>query len=253
MMNEPVISMVRFSTDEEDSDRRNLASSLRTCPISDDELVENLGLFLNSKHLSRILFMDHLYKATVGLHGVIMDFGTRWGQNMALFSGLRGIYEPFNRNRKIVGFDTFEGFLKTTPEDGGSEMMVKGKYGVSGGYEEFLARILDIHERSNPLAHVRKYDIRKGDAAVELSKYLEQSPETIVSMAYFDMDLYEPTKECLLAIKDHLTKGSVIGFDELNAPECPGETLALKEVFGLDRYKIQRLPMTSRTSYIVID
>lgn len=253
MTNDSAISMVRYSTGEEDSDRQKLASSLRSCPIPDDELVENLGLFLQSKHLSRLLFMDHLYKSMVNLHGVVMDFGTRWGQNMALFSSLRGIYEPFNRNRKIVGFDTFEGFLKTTPEDGGSSMMEKGKYSVSHGYENYLTGILDINERSNPLAHVKKYEIRKGDAAVELKAYLEEFPETIVSLAYFDMDLYEPTKECLLAIKDHLTKGSVIGFDELNAPECPGETLALKEVFGLNRYKIQRLPITSRTSYIVIE
>lgn len=252
-MNESAISMVRYSTGEEDSDRQNLASLLRNSPVPDDELVENLGLFLHSKHLSRILFMDHLYRSIVGLHGVVMDFGTRWGQNMALFSSLRGIYEPFNRNRKIVGFDTFEGFLKTTKEDGGSDMMSKGKYAVTQGYEEELTRILDINERSNPLSHVKKYEIRKGDASVELTKYLEQFPETIVSLAYFDMDLYEPTKNCLLAIKDHLTKGSVIGFDELNAPECPGETQALKEVFGLGRYKIQRLPITSRTAYIVID
>jgi hypothetical protein len=34
--------------------------------------------------------------------------------------------------------------------------------------------------------------------------------------------------------------GSVIGFDELNSPEHPGETLALREVFGLDRIRLQR-------------
>ena len=39
-----------------------------------------------------------------------MDFGTRWGNNMALFSIFRGMYEPFNRHRKIIGFDTFSGF-----------------------------------------------------------------------------------------------------------------------------------------------
>lgn len=252
-MSETAISMVRYSTHEEDSDRNNLATLLRESPVPDDELVENLGLFLQSKHLSRILFMDHLYRLSLGLHGVVMDFGTRWGQNMALFSSLRGIYEPFNRNRKIVGFDTFEGFLNTTKEDGASDMMSKGKYAVTHGYEKDLARILDINERSNPLSHVKKYEIRKGDASVELTNYLKQYPETIVSLAYFDMDLYEPTKNCLLAIKDHLTKGSVIGFDELNAPECPGETLALKEVFGLGKYRIQRFPITSRTAYIVIE
>lgn len=34
-----------------------------------------------------------------------MEFGVRWGQNLALFESFRGIYEPYNYNRKIVGFD----------------------------------------------------------------------------------------------------------------------------------------------------
>jgi hypothetical protein len=41
-------------------------------------------------------------------------------------------------------------------------------------------------------------------------------------------------------IKEHLTKGSVLGFDELNCHDFPGETLAMKEVLGLDRYAIKR-------------
>jgi hypothetical protein len=59
--------------------------------------------------------------------------------------------------------------------------------------------------------------------------------------------------KCLLAIKDRLTRGSVIGFDELNDHACPGETLAVKEVLGLDRYPIRRFPFNARTSYLIID
>ena len=93
----------------------------------------------------------------------------------------------------------------------------------------------------------------KGDASEEIKKYLDRNPETIVSLAYFDFDLYAPTKECLLAISDRLTRGSVIGFDELNDHDCPGETLAIKEVLGLAKYPIRRFPYNSRTSYLVID
>ena len=78
-------------------------------------------------------------------------------------------------------------------------------------------------------------------------------PETIVALAYFDFDIYQPTKTCLEAIKGRLTKGSVVAFDELNCPEFPGETLALKEVFGLDKYAIRRNPLNPLCSYIVIE
>jgi len=93
----------------------------------------------------------------------------------------------------------------------------------------------------------------KGDATVQLEKYLENHPETIVSLAYFDFDIYEPTYKWLELIKNHLTKGSVVGFDELNDAKLPGETLALKEVFGLDKYKIQRSPYSTASSYIIVE
>lgn len=62
----------------------------------------------------------------------------------------------------------------------------------------------------------------KGDATVTIKKYLKDNPETIIAFAYFDFDIYEPTKVCLEAILPHLTKGAVIGFDEINFHDYPG-------------------------------
>lgn len=216
-------------------------------------MLENLGLFLTAKDLSRILFMDQLYRQIVEVEGVILEFGTRWGNNLTLFSQLRSIYEPFSRKRRTVGFDTFEGFLQVTPEDGTSSMMEVSNYRVSDRYEHYLASVLDAHEQLNPLSHLKKYELRKGDAGQQLRAYLAEHPETVVALAYFDMDLYKPTKECLELIQPHLTRGSVLGFDEVNLAETPGETIALREVFGLGRYRIRRSPITSRTCYLVID
>ena len=82
---------------------------------------------------------------------------------------------------------------------------------------------------------------------------MEKNPETIIALAYFDFDLYEPTKECLMAIKTRLVKGSILGFDELNDPDSPGETLALMEVFGLENVQLKRFPFASRVSYFVLN
>jgi hypothetical protein len=163
---------------------------------------------------------------------------------------LRGIYEPFNRLRKIVGFDTFEGFPSTAPQDG--EKLNPGMYAVTPNYDEYLDRILHFQEQESPLPHLQKYELVKGDASSRIHEYLEKHPETIVALAYFDMDIFKPTQDCLQAIKDCLPRGGVIGFDELNDPLCPGETLALKEVFGLENVAIRRFPYNSRTSYVVL-
>jgi len=242
-----------YASDSEASLRIERTDMLRNCPIPGEQVLSNLGLFLSSRDLSRILFMDALYRQIVDVQGVVIEFGTRWGQNISLLSALRGIYEPFNRLRKIIGFDTFEGFPSVTKKDGASDLMVPGNLTVSKGYENYLKRIMELQELENPLAHIRKFEIRKGNAVIELDAYLSEHPETIVALAYFDFDLYEPTKECLERIRPHLVKGSVLGFDELNDPDSPGETRALAEVFGLNSVALKRHRYTSRVSYFVVE
>ena len=138
------------SSKEEKEVRRGFVEHFRKCPIPDDQILTNLSLFLNSKTLSRILFMNHIYKLIVDVQGIIIDFGTRWGKNMALFAALRGIYEPFNRHRKIVGFDTFEGFPSISEQDGSSEMMQAGSVVVTENYAEYLAKVMAYQEQDNP-------------------------------------------------------------------------------------------------------
>jgi len=247
------MAITEYASTEERASRSDLVGLLEETPIPGDQLLSNLGLFLESKNLARILFMDFLFRQIVDVQGVLMEFGTRWGQNLALLAALRGIYDPFNRHRKIVGFDTFRGFPAIAPEDGRASMMRPGQLAVAPDYERYLARLLAVHEELNPLSHIRKFDLRAGDATVELPRYLEEAPETIVALAYFDFDLYAPTRACLEAIRPRLTRGSVVGFDELNDPDSPGETRALMEVFGLPNVRLRRFPHVSRASYFVVE
>ncbi|MBI2870518.1 MAG: crotonobetainyl-CoA--carnitine CoA-transferase [Candidatus Omnitrophica bacterium] len=233
--------------------RKDLTQLLRECPIEDEQLLSNLGLFIESKNLARILFMNFLFRKIVDVHGSVIEFGTRWGQNLALFAALRGIYDPFNRHRKIIGFDTFAGFPSVARQDGRGEMMAPGNVSVTQGYDKYLTRILEVHEALNPLSHIKKFELRIGDATVEIDRYLKEAPETIVALAYFDFDIYEPTKKCIEAIRPRLTKGSVVAFDELNDPDAPGETLALMETLGLNNVRLRRFPRASRTSYIILE
>lgn len=245
------IRTVVNSSAVEVSRKIDLASKLRCASIPDAELLDNVGLFLTRQNLSRINFIQKLYQMIVPVHGVVMEFGVRWGQNMALFSTLRGIYEPYNYNRRIVGFDTFEGFPSVASKDG--SMVGEGDYSVSPGWKEDLDAILAFHEQNAPIPHKSKYELIQGDATLTLPSYLKAHPETVISLAYFDFDIYTPTKACLEAILPFVTKGSVLAFDELNCPEFPGETLAVREVFGLSRYAIRRDPVSPLTSYIVIE
>ena len=242
-----------YSNKTEKDTRKGFYEHFKNSPIPENQVLSNLGLFLNSKDLSRVLFMNEIYKKIVDVQGVVFDFGTRWGQNMSIFSACRGLYEPFNRHRKIVGFDTFEGFPSVHEKDGSHDMMEIGSVSVTENYEEYLEKLMKFQEDDNPLSHIKKFEIVKGDAVVEIDNYLDRNPESIVALAYFDFDVYEPTKQCLLSLKDRLVKGSIVAFDELNDHDSPGETLAVMEVMGLNNVRLKRHPNTSRVSYFEVE
>lgn len=252
-MEKSKLGNINYSSSHEGSIRAQFVEHFKQCPIPSDEILSNLGLFITSKNLSRILFMNYLYQQIIDVPGIIIEFGVRWGQNTALFAALRGTYDPFNRHRKIVGFDTFKGFPSISEKDGNSVLMKTGGLAVSENYIDYLTKLLELHELDNPLSHIRKFELISGDATVEIDKYLKIHPETVVALAYFDFDLYEPTKKCLEAIKPHLVKGSILGFDELNDSDSPGETIALHQVFGLGNIKLKRYRYTSRVSYFVVE
>jgi hypothetical protein len=237
----------------ERDNRQGLLQLLKSAPIPDSELLMNLPLFLTRQNLSQILFMHELYQHIIDVHGVIFEFGVRWGRNLALYESFRGLYEPFNHNRRIVGFDTFEGFPSVDPKDGDASIVQVGAYNVTEGYQSFLSEVLERHERESPISHIRKYELVQGDASKAVPAWLKDHPETIVAFAYFDFDIYEPTLKCLEAIKPHLTKGSVIGFDELNNRDYPGETRAVAEALGLGTYAIRHSRYSPTQSYLIVE
>lgn len=229
--------------------RNNFLELYKNCPIPENEKLTNSGLFVKRQDLTKQLFLNDLYSKIVDVHGIILEFGVRWGQNLVTLNNLRGIHEPYNYSRKIVGFDTFEGFSAVDAKDGNHEIIKTGAFSVTENYENYLQDILDYHESECPLSHIKKNIIVKGDASVELKKYLDAHPETIIAFAYFDFDVYEPTKKCLELIKPYLTKGSIVGFDELNDPQFPGETVALRETLGLNAVAIKRSKYSGIQSY----
>jgi hypothetical protein len=241
-----------LSSQSEKELQRKFVELFKGAPLPDDEILPNLGLFLSSKSLSRVLFFYEIYKKILHTHGIIVEFGVRWGQTLSILSALRGIFEPFNRHRKIVGFDTFAGLKGMSDKDGALCKTVDGSFSVSENYEQYLEMLLGLQEALNPIPHLKKFELVRGNAMETIPGYLKRQPETIVSLAIFDFDIYQPTKAALEAIKPHLFKGSVLVFDELADDIFPGETVALREVFNLADLKIERLPMTARVSYVVL-
>lgn len=206
---------------------------------------------MNRQSLSRVLYYDHLYQKIINVPGVICEFGVQWGASMVQLMNLRGIYEPYNFSRKIIGFDTFSGHAEVRAKDGMRPKV--GDYSTCVGYESTLWSMLNLHEASSPLPHIRKFELVKGDASKTISPWLKSNPHTVISMAIFDMDVYAPTKNVLREILPRLVKGSLLVFDELNCEHFPGETRALNDVIGLNRLSLRRHPHQPHCAWAVYD
>ena len=252
MAKDGYVNVVRGSA-EEIKARELILNLFKDTPIPDDEILVNLGVYLRSPLLAKILYLNEIYQRIERLPGIIVEFGVWWGANLALFESFRSVYEPYNWTRKVVGFDTFQGYPAVSAKDGTSSHAAMGGYAVTEGYEEYLSRLLDAHEADNVMAHIKKHQLVKGDVVETIDQYLANNPQTIIALAYFDLALYEPTKKCLETIKPHLVRGSVLAMDELTSPDFPGETIALKEVFGLDKHRIIKSRFLPDRAYVVLE
>ena len=68
-----------------------------------------------------------------------------------------------------------------------------------------------------------------GNAVQTIVEFEEEKPEVLVSLAWVDFDLYEPTVVALDFLSRRLAVGGVIIFDEAINTWWPGETTAMLE------------------------
>ena len=220
--------------------RERLGEMYAKSPLNEDDRMFNLGLYVRSSLLVKFLVLDDLYRRFKSVPGVLIEFGTWWGQNLVLLENLRAIHEPFNKQRTIIGFDTFSGY----PEDAGmaaESVQTHGGYHTGMDYQAYLAELLEVHQGNNAFGHIRgNHKLICGNVEKTAPQYFIDHPETLVAFAFFDMGPYEPTVAALRAIKPHLLPGSVLVFDELTWVGAPGEAIAFKEVLGDLKYRIEK-------------
>src|ERR1035438_3410680 len=131
-------------------------------------------VFLRRQSLSRLIYYHELYQKVIDVPGVICEFGVQWGATLSTLINLRGMLEPFNHSRVIYGFDTFEGFVQVDEKDGGYS--ARGDYSTGGSHYQRLEEILQIQESFSPLAHIKKFELIKGDASETVLEWLNRNP-----------------------------------------------------------------------------
>lgn len=171
------------------------------------------------------------------------------------FAQLSTILEPYNYQRKIIGFDTFTGFSGVSKEDkkGKSEHLKRRGYQIDTKEYEELKKCIELFDSNRFLNHLPKIELIRGDVSKTLPKYLKDNPHTIVSLLCLDMDVFAPTRDALKGVFPRMPKGAVIVFDELNSDTWPGETEAVLKTINIKNLRLRRFPFDPMRSYAVVD
>ena len=243
----------KLSTKQEKEYRMNLESYFEESIGSNVEKLQHFTKYVPRQSLTKFISKYEIFKNVINIQGSIIECGVYLGGGLMTFAQFSAILEPVNHQRKIVGFDTFSGFVDLSKEDkkGKSEFSKKGGLAVDA-YQD-LTKCIELYDSNRFIGHIPKVILVKGDINETVPKYLEDNPHTVVSLLYLDVDVFQPTKVAIENFVPRMPKGAIIAFDELNSENWPGETLALFKTLGIKNIRIQRFQFDSYISYAVLD
>jgi hypothetical protein len=198
-----------------------------------EHLVENFSLYASRKSLARTLVHIDLFKRTLEIPGSIVECGVFRGTSALLFAKLLDIFMPHDLSKRVIGFDTFEGFPTISEEDNAPsnpESKVGGFQDLKA-FEE-LKLILENYNSESFYKDFERIIFVKGDLTKTAPVFLENNPELRISLLHLDLDIYEPTLSSLELFYSRVVRGGVIIIDDYGDKGWPGPGLAIEKFFA---------------------
>ncbi len=240
---------------EEKTVVEELCAAFEASPLSLAHRLKTFPRHVRRQDVARFLTRYEVFKVSLPAHGSVVECGVFSGGGLLSWSHFSAILEPYNHTRRVIGFDTFEGFPDVHEEDARysstSEHLHAGGLKTHAGIQEEIEHLAALQDRNRPLGHIPKVELVAGDASQTIPHYVQNNPHLLVSLLYLDFDIYEPTRVALEHLYPRVVQGGVVAFDELNSPEFPSETTALLKQLDLARVRLCRLPFDPYISYFV--
>jgi hypothetical protein len=172
-------------------------------------LLERLNFFRSAQYFLQVNRVD----------GVYLEFGSHELNTFRMALNTLGAYGKPNKISKFIAFDSFEGM----PEPEGIDRQKIWKKSMNFTSLDFFYTVMrkDLH----------RVEAVKGFYENTLPLY--QFPDNQkIALAYIDCDYYSSTVEVLNFLKDKLSHGTILGFDDWDcyyADPYRGQRLAFAE------------------------
>ncbi|MBI4160705.1 MAG: class I SAM-dependent methyltransferase [Candidatus Yanofskybacteria bacterium] len=178
---------------------------------------------LRYKRLVRIFYYKELFDRIRNIEGDIVECGVAYGNSLVIFGALA---HAEGKGRRILGYDSFEGFPEPGQEDESFRNPQKGEYGDA------------------TMERVRKQFLWAGVPEPILVKgYFEKTVQNYqgrIALLHVDGDLYSSYKTVLESLYDKVVPGGIVTFCEYNEPKWPGAKQAVDEFFGDQKSLLQK-------------
>lgn len=242
-----------YSTNEQLDVKRQLGDLFQKSTGSNADKLGAYMKFITRQDMSLFIARYEIFKQVLDIKGSIIECGVYYGSGLMTYAQLSAGLEPINYNRRIIGFDTFEGnagmssFDKQSKD---SESISQATYSIDTEAE--LRDCIKIYDSNRFLNHIPKVELVRGDIVNTLPQYLQDNSHLMVSILELTVNLYEPTRIALNTLLPRMTKGSIIALNTLNEGVFPGVTLALLKEVRLSNVCIRSFPYCPNLSYLVI-
>ena len=211
--------------------------------------VDDPFVFCQRQKVAEILCRIELFKKVLDIQGSIVECGVYKGNGAMLFCHLSSVLEPYNYNRKVIGFDSFEGLRSLSSGD--PKELEESVFSDSS--HETIVNMGRISDLNRPIPHIPKLELIKGDATETIPEYVRNHPELVIALLFIDFSIYEPTKVAIEQFLPLVPKGGIVTVIELNSEKWSGGTKAFKECLELNDIRLRKFPSDPWISYFEVE
>ncbi len=249
MTSGPVADGTRFGagTTFDDAIWKQIVDAIDDGGLDARDLMENFMLFLRRVNLAKFMAHIELFRQIVDLPGCVVECGVFKGMSLLTWTKLIEVYCPGDTLKRVVGFDTFEGFVNLAEQDG-AENVRRGKLPGgwnAAGFLPTLERAVEITQQDSMIPRFRRVELVKGNVSETVPAYVERNPGLRIALLHLDLDLYEPTLVALTHLYPLVVAGGVVLLDEYGMDDFPGESAAFDEYFADRRPRLVKFPYIS--------
>lgn len=185
------------------------------------------------ERLKKIIVRYELFKISNKIPGDIVECGVFKGIGHIFWLKMLHLFDH-NSSKKVIGFDTFSSFPKTTLnfEKKAAKLFIKEAKFRKDNFKILNEKIKDINLE-------KRSELIKGDIVKTSKNYSKKNRGFRISLLHIDLDTYAGTKSSLENFFPLVSKGGIVIFDEYGERGW-GETEAIDNYFKNTEYKIQK-------------